>query len=388
MPLKNNMPLKKNTASMNKKGTGKKKDAITCEVCKVLSEDENDKLMSCDRCSKWYCVDCIDMSNEIYSFYVTNTGEIWYCPECKGKALAASKTDYEIETRCNEFLKKFEIRVDAIESNLETKADIADFECLKTQMQRFEEKIKGINCDMIKMYDELELWRSESKEIRVAEKKVESKESKEKDRRKNNVIIFGLPDNQDKDEDLAKVTKILDILGTKEMPTKVERIGVPSSDLQKVRPVRIIFPSLGAKMNTLKYSAKLRYVNNGDIDARNIFINPDMTLSERREDAELRKKLSERKLSDPNWKISRGKIVRKVQANRGDSEEESIARSYSSVVQGSNSFTRNENHDDREILAQGRNQGRSAQNVDSGTDIRSTQDVSGITTVNITEDSA
>ena len=68
-------------------------DVLTCEICAVGFKEDDDKLMSCDRCMKWNCAECLGMSEAIYSFFVAS-GSHWYCKYrgiVKGRPCVQSK---------------------------------------------------------------------------------------------------------------------------------------------------------------------------------------------------------------------------------------------------------------------------------------------------------
>lgn len=83
---------------------------------------------------------------------------------------------------------------------------------------------------------------------------------------------------------------------------KVERLGKIRED-GKARPIRIRFRREEDKSNVIRNATKIRKAKAVSFDTKTVFITPDMTKLQRNEDLELRKSLSEKRLTDPNWII-------------------------------------------------------------------------------------
>ena len=90
-------------------------DVLTCEICAVDFTEDDDKLMSCDRCMKWNCAECLGMSEAVYSFFVASgNGSHWYCKVCEGQAMRAVKVDRTIEEECSKYLEGVTNRIDSV----------------------------------------------------------------------------------------------------------------------------------------------------------------------------------------------------------------------------------------------------------------------------------
>ena len=156
-------------------------------------------------------------------------------------------------------------------------------------------KIAGVNQDIKSIASKVNLLRNENEEI---------------EKRKLNIIVKGIPESPDKpDEDLAN--EVLRNICDYDMEfSKVERIGRNRED-GKPRPMKIRFHREEDRSNAIKNATKIRKAKNVTFDTKIVFIMPDMTKLQRDEDLELRKCLSEKRLTDPNWIIRHGRLVKK-----------------------------------------------------------------------------
>ena len=63
-------------------------DALICNGCKEIFTDVNAKMICCDRCQKWYCTKCMNITDAFYSFLASKEVEfiVWFCKACKEPA--------------------------------------------------------------------------------------------------------------------------------------------------------------------------------------------------------------------------------------------------------------------------------------------------------------
>ena len=83
-------------------------DTLTCNGCKEIFSDVNAKMICCDRCQKWYCTKCMNITDAFYSFLANKEAEdiVWFCKGCKELAKKAIIEDKYTEDRCKEHTKK------------------------------------------------------------------------------------------------------------------------------------------------------------------------------------------------------------------------------------------------------------------------------------------
>ena len=246
-----------------------------------------ERALLCERCNCWVHSACRGVSDEVYdTFYKESTNLAcfrFYCAKCDSKV--------------DEALEKY--------SFLEKETKI-----LKTEMSEVKASIDGIKKTIkTSIKDNISTIMVDKAEI---------------DKRKMNLIVFGLPepiqDETDKSEwsndkkvakDIATMSKIItdDInvgLSPRNGLIDARRLGLKTAG--KSRPLKIEFRDLQTKRDVLTRAKKLR--DSTDPVARKLYINPDLTEKQREEDKILRKEMWRlREEENKNAVIKRGKIV-------------------------------------------------------------------------------
>ena len=118
-----------------------------------------------------------------------------------------------------------------------------------------------------------------------------------------NIMIFGLPENEN--EDIQKcVGKIFEEIGEK---PKLNAVRIGKHVQSKVRPVKVTLSSSSAAQNILSRSRMLRQSDS----YKTVFLSPDRTVEERIKHRELVLQLKEKTVSEPNRRhyIKEGAIV-------------------------------------------------------------------------------
>ena len=137
--------------------------------------------------------------------------------------------------------------------------------------------------------------------------RVQVNEASDRDKRKNNLMVMGLPDG-----DLGKtkddIQKVLDHLchDVEEVITALEfeMVGKPGS--QK-GPVRIVFRTLEDRKDILVKAKELKK----DKNFEKVYIMPDLTKMQQEEDKKLRDKLKDiRSAGESEAEINKGQIVK------------------------------------------------------------------------------
>ena len=137
-------------------------------------------------------------------------------------------------------------------------------------------------------------------------------EEREKDRRKLNLIIHGIPEStceiplERKEHDTKLVVEMLNQhLKTETSIEDIVRLGKKDSTKQWL--LNISIPSLAVKKTILRNSSKLRDVPDPDW-IKKVFITPDLTQEQSKE---LRKQLAELNSSGKKYRIKNEAIVRR-----------------------------------------------------------------------------
>ena len=89
------------------------KVAWCCMDCDVVYTKENDMLLQCQYCEKPKCISCLGMTKAFYKQVSGRDNFPWFCDKCLGKAIESVKTTKSIEDRCNEFMFKFQEKVES-----------------------------------------------------------------------------------------------------------------------------------------------------------------------------------------------------------------------------------------------------------------------------------
>ena len=113
----------KKVQSDNKVNEQEAPDALICNRCKGIFINVNAKIICCDRCQKWYCTKCVNISDAFYSFLASKE---WFCKACKEPAKKAIIKDKCIEDKCKEYTKKINEKLRSLEVDLQNKADTID----------------------------------------------------------------------------------------------------------------------------------------------------------------------------------------------------------------------------------------------------------------------
>lgn len=194
-------------------------------------------------------------------------------------------------------------------------------ESLKSLEDKFDNQSKTVESlhhrieDLTKVNDSLE------NKITILEGRIDKlsssllEEMEDRNSRKRNVIISGLPEegynaNDRQKADIEHVKKILKYLSVDEAENVIDgisRIGKPSKNGHRLLKVSLRDHDL--QQAILRKAKQLR---NSDI-YRGTFINPDLTPSQRFEKTNLSEELKRRKNAGEDVMIWKGKIVQKSQ---------------------------------------------------------------------------
>lgn len=139
-------------------------------------------------------------------------------------------------------------------------------------------------------------------------------EFENRDRRKTNLIISGLPEREDmnaderKQLDLSTVNSLFSALDgfTNDVVSGVHRIGMINPS--RPRLLKVICVDTESKRRILSKSKNLRNMQ----QYKNIYVNPDLTPLQQAQNKQLREELHRRRSQGENVMIRRGKVVQKT----------------------------------------------------------------------------
>ena len=140
-------------------------------------------------------------------------------------------------------------------------------------------------------------------------------------RRRKNIILYGMPEEKNKDDrnrceiDEANIKNLLKELKTNVKNYEITRIGKQIID-GRPRPIRVELNRESDKYEILKGAFNLKTTRNETF--KRVIITTDMSFKQREAEKLLREELKERRQSgEKNLKIRRGKIVKEEGGGSG-----------------------------------------------------------------------
>jgi hypothetical protein len=332
-------------------------DIITCKICCENFSDEDDKLLECERCENWECLDCSGLGSEQYTL-IANIGPHihWFCQECKVPAMKDVKSGKDIEEKCQQYMSKFreEIReeikdeVKAVRNNLEKKISSEvnqvnkRIDDITLKASQKDQELKSIRQELQSVREEVEVTsvsRSEEKnhkeqelksiqqelhyvreEVKVnsvggiAEKNLKEMELREV--KKWNLVLFNVEESRAitkedvNKEDKEILEKIQQVLKTSATFSDITRLGARSPE--NVRPLKVTVSSTSEHRDILKAAKTLK----GHTVFNKVYISRDMTPLERDSWRKLVKERKEKqeesddKEENVRWVIYKGQVVK------------------------------------------------------------------------------
>jgi len=275
-------------------------DKTVCHMCDKVFIDDGDMLLECERCDEWFCTECLTMSAEVYKIMVDRKDIHWFCPECEKQAITAVKTDKDIEEKCAAYMSSMTNRLCEIDKKLDSKVDkstVVNLEARVTKLEdRDKDKDKGATAG------------SQANTVRET-----IEEQREREARINSLIIQNLPESEQveiedrKKEDMESVQKLLSTIGIdgEDEIDKCVRIGPKVTDT--IRITKFTVKNAKTKGQILKKAKTLK----DNEQYENVYVGPDLTKMQRKEQYDLRKELkTRRKEGEKDIFISGNKIVR------------------------------------------------------------------------------
>lgn len=337
--------------------------AAGCIKCgMIISEDT--KALQCDRCAddKWMCAQCLNLPSEMYDHLVSDSScpLRWFCNECDKKVVADDTSEFGIwNSKMDVMFDKMDLilnRVNYVENQLNQKADLQMVNKIEERLQKVEnqfyEKAKVIDLLTAEKSDGLSLMQQrlqsverEMQEVQTAKKLEDTQvidlvekaistrtqdsvdEEAEKNKRKTNVIVHGLPESS-AEESVERETDDFGLVGTMLHEIQCDDVEVgqvvrlgkrsestSSSESQKPRPLKLVFKTEDQKSQVLKSAKNLRREEEGVW--KGVFIHADLTMKERDARRKLVSEMKQRKeQGETDLIIAQGRIVKKWWVSR------------------------------------------------------------------------
>ena len=264
-------------------------------ICKICSKEiEGGSFVGCDNCLTWLHLECSQVPQIEFEFLHKHktTQLLYHCSLCK----KGSKDDHT---------EAQNVKIERLTEMVQT---------ISNQNLAILELLKKDNIVEVKIEDTVQ------ESIHTNLKELLDDQS-EKDNKKNNLIIFNLPESEGKDDgisaeskDLDKVKEILNFID-KDIITpeadlsekSISRIGnTKSNDISRPRPVKIEFPNQRPKNRAMRNARNLRDFN---VYPKKIGISKDKSEAEMKKDRALRWKLVQKRKDGQDWTIYDDDVV-------------------------------------------------------------------------------
>ena len=236
-----------------------------CSTCENMLSDD-DPSIQCELCESWFCLECTEMSQGFYNELVSSAHSdnvIWYCNGCRRaipgvrKVLNAVSSIHTLQESMNKRLINLEEKVNSKPSELsmDYKIDQAMFDL------------------------------------------------KEREKRKNNVIIYNLPEPQAEDnetkleQEKQKIDQICDHVEITTGFESASRLGEKRDDAAKPRPLKVVLADESSKQKLLKKSESLKNVE----ELKKVHVTPDYTHRQRQMNKAMKQEVSKRRITDPTF---------------------------------------------------------------------------------------
>ena len=281
-------------ASTKKRRSNEASQNVTtsCGSCDKTVQDDNDAIL-CEICDLWHHIECKGLSKEAYNFLSKQHNSIhWYCRKC----------DVAFAKMC-EAISRLELRQEKIEQKVEeldsrTKDTEAAIKYSNASIHKIEEKVKElevkVDCQNIER-SKIEgaasgLPKAEVEKIIKVELKSSEEERREREHRRQNIMIFELKELEESSRDISLSN---DTSSFKQVCVEVLEVDIKPQDIIQVtrigkkaegntRPLRIKLSSEEKKKEIFMNLHKLRAS-----DSKKIHFDHDLTKLQRQERKEL-----------------------------------------------------------------------------------------------------
>lgn len=259
-------------------------DAWLCRKCNKIYDEEDAKLLECQRCRDHYCIDCLNKTVAEYNI-LANSDTMWFCIKCREKVEKNINMELNIEKHCKEIMERYECRIQTLEKGMEEKCNIED---VKKIVQEEMASSSSTNSEINLLSTQIQ---KESEPISTTSI---IQEMNEIANRANNIVFFGLAETAEPDREKRKETEIEDIKEIAEqsevtfpdeIDIKIQRLGKFTKYLINNRPLLLTLPDPTFKKSLFRNAHKLKE-NDGKFSK--IYMNHDMTRTGREEDKKLR----------------------------------------------------------------------------------------------------
>ena len=258
--------------------------------CRICSEEMSGKSIGCDRCKGMMHLKCSQMPNVEFDFIHKRpkTKLLFYCPLCQQELADMGNQDDRIAANgakienITEIIKTISAQNQLILETINKEKQVEDNRVEKPE-NTIQETIKS---NMKELLDD----------------------HKQKEDKKNNLIVFNIPEAKDDDKGVAEDFKIIkeiltfidkDIVTPELTEKAISRVGNTKNKNDRPRPIKVEFPNPGPKNKALQNARSLRdfkkYPKMG--------ISKDKSEQEMQKDRTLRGELTRLRALGGDWTI-------------------------------------------------------------------------------------
>lgn len=295
-------------------------DVEICLHCnfKIMSHQ---KSVLCSCCDNWFHADCQHVTPVKFKLLShPDSDDIhWFCNVCNKGAVKMFKLLTQMNERQDKFEEKLSLTIDTVDK---LEKEVESVQVLKATVEDLQTTIGSLKTDIASFKSLAES--TETKVETIIEAKLagadegargltakvvqdEIFEKLEIDKRRSNIVIHNLKEEDDNDDEDA-VRRLLGSglnLDGRRHVESVQRIGKKVDE--KVRPIRVKMFNTESRKEVLSRAKLLK--DNKDYEWT--FITPDLTRNQQKEDKELRDRLKDLRLNgEKDCVIRRGQIVK------------------------------------------------------------------------------
>ena len=157
--------------------------------CNKAFSSENDRMVECERCTQFTCIECLGISKEQYSFI----GEDWctiLCNNCRPLANKEMKEGRSVEIQCKDFLVQHNQKMVELELKINLKADKSVVDTLESNQHSTNAMMEGLAYDISNLNKKIELMFTYEKA---------------KEERARNVVFRGVPEAADTNKTILNI---------------------------------------------------------------------------------------------------------------------------------------------------------------------------------------
>lgn len=360
----------------------KKKD--NCSLCRIEVKD-NQMALNCDLCQRWYHVGCVKVTKKEYDMISKIDEKVkWFCLDCGEQVKIVQEENSELRQRNRDLeeqndelkmkLNRLERKVGDIElrigETIERELRKISADITEKLRRLVGEKIGRHEEDITQRLSEIEVRRQQVDEERNSENHIYDRaglrkemeemkeqivnkgvaevrkqrdhnekqmqevmtkiEEMEREKRKKNVVLFNMveseaenPQNRYREDEEKCLTMFAEELEIQDL--KIEKlIRLGKKQEGRNRPLLVKLGAEEERKNILKEASKLRHSEN----FRRVYINRDLTQTEREQEGKLREELRTRRSEEgSHYIIRRGKVIRLENRTRQETDGAEVGTS-------------------------------------------------------------